>query len=143
MLIFFFFSFFFAMFHIKTKFVSRILWMVVGMALKFCTSVTKRIKVNFRKFFGLIFTSAVVTGEKLVLGSFCPTPPPPPPSPPPPFWIGLKIIISTILCKVLLFRSYCNEIFLNYSVVFIMVIMRNNYLGKMINNLWFKNGGEP
>ena len=44
------------------------------MALKFCTSVTKGLKVKFRKLWGLISTLVEVTGEKLGGGLFCSPP---------------------------------------------------------------------
>ena len=51
------------------------------MNLKFNTSVEKRLKLNVRKFWGLIPTFVEVTREKLVEGVFLPLPPAPPPSP--------------------------------------------------------------
>ena len=44
--------------------------MILGMALKSYTCVAKGLKVNFRKFLGLIPAFAEVTEEKLVEGSF-------------------------------------------------------------------------
>ena len=40
--------------------------LAVGMALKFYTSVAKRLKIKARKFLGLIYTFVEVTGGKLV-----------------------------------------------------------------------------
>ena len=57
-----------------------------GMALKLYTSVAKRLKLQFRKFLGLILTFVEVTGEKLVGGPLCPLP----------SWIGLRTYFSTI-----------------------------------------------
>ena len=48
---------------------SNNLGLALGMALKFYTSVTKRLKLN-RKFSGLIPTFVEVTGEKLVGGTY-------------------------------------------------------------------------
>ena len=42
------------------------------MALKFYTSVAKRLKLKVRKSWGLILTFVEVTGEKLVGGPFWP-----------------------------------------------------------------------
>ena len=50
--------------------------LAVGTNLKFCTSLSKGLKLNVRKFWGLILTFVEVTGEKLVGGgSFLPHPP--------------------------------------------------------------------
>ena len=56
-----------------------------GMALKFYASVTKGLKLRGRKFWELIPTFVVVTGEKLVGGIFGSSP----------SSIGLKIFISS------------------------------------------------
>ena len=45
--------------------------LALGANLKFCTSVTKGLKIKVRKFWGLIHTFVEVTGEKLVVGPFC------------------------------------------------------------------------
>ena len=42
------------------------LWLTLGIALKFYTSVTEGLKLKVRKFFGLVPMIAEVTGEKLV-----------------------------------------------------------------------------
>ena len=67
----------------KTNFFEGCCWLkfnnlglALGMALKFYTSVTKRLKLKVRKFLGLIPTFVKVSGEKLVKGAFClPHPP--------------------------------------------------------------------
>ena len=51
------------------------------MDLKLYTSVAKELILKVRKFLGLIFTFAEVTGEKLVEGHFWPLP----------FWVGLNM----------------------------------------------------
>ena len=66
------------------------LGLALGTNLKFYTSLSKRLKLKVRKFLGLISTFVEVTGEKLVGGSFCP-------SPPFPSWIGLKYFYSLSL----------------------------------------------
>ena len=48
--------------------------LALGTNLKFCTSVTKGLKIKVRKFWGLIDTFVEVTGEKLVVGPLCPPP---------------------------------------------------------------------
>ena len=45
------------------------LGLALGTNLKFYTSVAKGLKLNGRKFFGLISTFVEVTGEKIVAGS--------------------------------------------------------------------------
>ena len=55
--------------------------LALGMALKFYTSVAKRLNLKIWKFWGLIAMFLKDTGEKLEGGPFCP--------PPPPSWIGL------------------------------------------------------
>ena len=67
------------------------LGLALGTNLKFYTSLSKGLKLKVRKFWGLIPTFVEVTGEKLVGGSFCP-------SPPFPSWIGLKYFYSLSLC---------------------------------------------
>ena len=47
--------------------------LALGMALKFCESVAKGLKLNIRKFLGLISTFVEVTGEKLVGDAFWPS----------------------------------------------------------------------
>ena len=77
-------------FNQKNQFFWGVLWLkfsnlrlVLGMTLKFYTSVAKELKLKVIKFWGLIPTYVEVTGEKLVKGAFC--------SPPPyPIWIELK-----------------------------------------------------
>ena len=44
------------------------------MALNFYAKVAKRLKLDFRKFGGLISTFVENIGEKLVWGTFCPLP---------------------------------------------------------------------
>ena len=56
------------------------LGLVLGMNLKFYTSVAKGLKLKVRKFWGLIPTLVEVTGEKLV-GGLLALPPSPPPLP--------------------------------------------------------------
>ena len=51
------------------------------MALKFYTSVAKKLKLKFREFWGKIPTFVGVKWEKLVGGFFVLPPPPPPPPP--------------------------------------------------------------
>ena len=62
----------------------------LGMALKFYTSVTKRLKLKVRKFLELVPTFVEVTEEKLVRGAFLP----PPPSP------TLNMVNPTLFSKV-------------------------------------------
>ena len=52
------------------------LGLALGANLKFYTSLSKGLKLNVRKFWGLILTFVEVTGKKLVGGPFCPPPPP-------------------------------------------------------------------
>ena len=72
----------------KTTFFEGLPWfkfnnlgVALGTNLKFYTSVAKGLKLNARKFWGLIPTFVGVTGEKLVRGAFFP---------PLPSLIGLK-----------------------------------------------------
>ena len=53
--------------------------LALGMVLKFYTSVVKRLKLKYRKFWGVIPMFVEVTGEKRKtgMGPFCPPPPPP------------------------------------------------------------------
>ena len=58
------------------------LGLAIAMSLKFYISVARRLKLKFRKFWGLVPTFLEVTGEKLVGGAFLLPPtslPPPPP----------------------------------------------------------------
>ena len=48
--------------------------LALGIALKFYTSVAKELKLKVRKFYGLITRFVEVTGEKLVGGTFWPSP---------------------------------------------------------------------
>ena len=68
----------------KTTFFEGLPWfkfnnlgVALGTNLKFYTSVAKGLKLNARKFWGLIPTFVEVTGEKLVWGFFGPPPHPP------------------------------------------------------------------
>ena len=47
--------------------------LALGMALKFCESVAKGLKLNIRKFLGIISMFVEVPGEKLVGGAFWPS----------------------------------------------------------------------
>ena len=53
---------------------SNNLGLVLGMALKICTSVEKGLKLKVRKFQGIIPMFGEVTGEKLARGLFFPIP---------------------------------------------------------------------
>ena len=66
------------------------------MVLKFYTSVVKRLKLKFRKFWGVIRTFVEVTGEKRKTGRepFCP------PSPPKSL-IGLKLNLFQVITLIL------------------------------------------
>ena len=57
-----------AFFDGRSSFKFNNLELVLGMNLKFCTSVAKRLKLKVRKFLGLILTFAKVIEEKLVGG---------------------------------------------------------------------------
>ena len=49
----------------------------LAMAFKFATSLTKELKLKFRKFSGLIPTFEKITGGKLISGAFLPSSNPP------------------------------------------------------------------
>ena len=53
------------------------LGLALGTNLKLYTSLSKRLKLKIRMFWGLILTFVEVTGEKLVGGPFAPPPPHP------------------------------------------------------------------
>ena len=67
------------------------LGLALGTTLKLYTSVTKGLKLKFRKFLGLISTFIEVTVKKLVGGPFAP-----PSTLHPPSWIGLRQILLTL-----------------------------------------------
>ena len=48
--------------------------LAIAMSLKFYISVARRLKLKFKKFWGLVPTFLEVTGEKLVGGLFAPPP---------------------------------------------------------------------
>ena len=50
------------------------LGLAIAMSLKFYISVARRLKLKFKKFWGLVPTFLEVTGEKLVGGLFAPPP---------------------------------------------------------------------
>ena len=74
------------------------LGLALGTNLKFYTSLSKRLKLKVRKFWGLIPTFVEITGEKLVGGAglFAP----------PPSWIGLRSLSGVSLISVEFFFPF-------------------------------------
>ena len=50
------------------------LGLALGMVLKFYTNMTKVVKISVSKFVGLVLTFVEVTGKKLVVEAFLPSP---------------------------------------------------------------------